>query len=282
MILARTIVRDMHAGVRAGHLLAVMASIMGVVPILAPAIGGFLEAHFGWQSSFWVMTVVGVGSTALVIAALPETLGDLRADTLSVSSILRSYAIVASSPVFRAYAAFVCCGYAGLILYVGASSFIVQGRYGLSPIAYGFTFAMGAAAFIVGTYLGRVVARRTALNYAIGVGAAFLAAGGALLPLGIAFGPGNVAEFVIPVAIFMVGIGIVMPQSLAAALTPFPERAGAASSLLGFLQMSIAAIVLALTGVVLGDDALANACVLGVSGVGAGLIYLATRKARRS
>lgn len=281
VILARTIVRDIHAGVRAGHLLAVMASIMGVVPILAPAVGGFLEAHFGWHSTFWVMTAAGVGATAIVTVALPETLR-ARGEVLSVASILRSYVIVAASPVFRACAAFVCFAYAGLILYVGVSSFIVQGHYGLSPVAYGFTFAMGAAAFIVGTYLGRVVARRNSLNYAIGVGAAFLAVGGALLPLGVGFGPGNIAEFVVPVAIFSTGIGIVLPQSLAAALTPFPERAGAASSLLGFLQMSIAAIVLALTGVVLGDDALANACVLGFSGVGAGLIYLTTRKARLS
>ncbi len=68
---------------------------------------------------------------------------------------------------------------------------------------------MGAAAFILGTYVGRVVARRSTLHYAVGVGAGFLAIGGALLPLGVGFGPGHVAEFIVPVAVFMVGIGII-------------------------------------------------------------------------
>jgi MFS transporter, DHA1 family, multidrug resistance protein len=282
VILGRTIVRDIHSGVRAGQLLAVMASIMGVVPIIAPAFGGFLETHFGWQSSFWVMTASGIVAAAIVAFALPETIRAPRAETLSLSSILRSYAIVARNPVFRAYAAFVCCAYAGLILYVGVSSFIVQGRYGLSPVGYGLTFALGAAAFILGTYLGRVIAGGSTLHRAVGIGATFLAVGGALLPVGIAFGPGNVAEFVVPIAIFMTGIGIIIPQSLAAALTPFPERAGAASSLIGFLHMGTAAIVLMVTGALFGADPLANACVLGASGVGAALIYLATWKARLS
>ncbi|MEJ0011515.1 MAG: multidrug effflux MFS transporter [Bauldia sp.] len=280
VILGRTIVRDIHSGVRAGHLLAVMASIMGVVPILAPAIGGFLETHFGWQSSFWVMTAIGVAGTAVVAFALPETIRERRAERLSLSSILGSYAIVARSSVFRAYAAFVCCAYAGLILYVGVSSFIVQGRYGLSPVGYGLIFALGAAAFVLGTYLGRVVSRRSTLHRAVGAGATFLAVGGALLPLGVGLGPGNIAEFIVPVAIFMTGIGIIIPQALAAALTPFPERAGAASSLIGFLHMGTAAIVLMLAGTVFGADPLANACLLGVSGIGAALIYVATRKAR--
>lgn len=282
VILGRTIVRDIHAGVRAGQLLAVMASIMGVVPILAPAVGGFLETHYGWQSSFWVMTAIGIAATAIVAAALPETIRAPRAEALSVPGILRSYAIVARNAAFRAYAAFVCCAYTGLILYVSVSSFIVQGRYGLSPVGYGVTFAAGAAAFILGTYVGRVVARRTTLHRAVGVGAAFLAVGGALLPLGVGLGPGHVAEFVVPIAIFMIGIGIIVPQALAAALTPFPDRAGAASSLIGFLHMGTAAIVLALAGALFGADPLANASLLGISGLGAALIYVALRKARLS
>jgi DHA1 family bicyclomycin/chloramphenicol resistance-like MFS transporter len=282
IILARTIVRDIHAGVRAGQLLSVMASIMGVVPILAPTMGGFLEAHFGWQSSFWAMTLIGVAGFAVVVVTLPETIRAPRAERLSPGSIARSYAVVARSAVFRSYAALVCLAYAGLIVYVGGSSFIVQGRYGLSPVVYGLTFALGAAAFIVGTVLGRRIARHGTLDRAIGTGVAFLAGGGVLLPLGIAFGPGHIAEFIVPIAVYMVGIGIVIPQSLAAGLTPFPERAGAASSLLGFLHMGAAAIVLWSTGALFGDNALANAFVLGTSGVSAALVFLATARTRRA
>ena len=281
IILARTIVRDIHAGVRAGNLLSVMASIMGIVPIVAPAVGGFLDVSFGWQSSFWVMTAAGALAFVLVAILLPETLrrGE-RAERLSLASIVASYGVVISSRTFRLYAALVCLAYGGLITYVGVSSFIVQGRYRLSPVGYGLTFAVGAGAFIAGTFLGRALAARRGLDGAIGTGAAFLAAGGVLLPAAIALGPGSVIEFIVPVVIYMIGIGVVTPQGFAAALTPFPERAGAASSLLGFLHMGTAAIILTAAGVLFGDAAFANAMVLGVTGFAAIVVYLGARMRR--
>ena len=278
IILARTIVRDIHSGVRAGNLLSVMASIMGVVPIVAPAVGGFLEISFGWQSSFWVMTAAGALAFVLVAVLLPETLRrERRAERLSLGSVLASYGVVIRNPTFRFYAALVCLAYGGLITYVGVSSFIVQGRYRLSPVGYGLTFAVGAAAFIVGTFAGRRLAARRGLDRAVGTGAAFLAAGGALLPAAIALGPGRVIEFIVPVVVYMVGIGMVTPQGFAAALTPFPERAGAASSLLGFLHMGTAAIILSAAGLLFGDAAFANAAVLGATGLAAVVIYVGAR-----
>lgn len=280
MILARTIVRDLYAGVRAGQLLSVMASIMGIMPIVAPVVGGFLEVRYGWRSTFVVMTASGVLAFAMVALVLPETLREPRAERLSVGSILASYAVVARSAAFRAYAALVCLSYAGLITYIGVSSFIMQGRYRLSPAGFGLTFATSALAFVAGTFLGRFLAGRLGLDRTIGVGTGFLAVGGVLLPVGVAFGPGNAAEFVLPMTIYMIGIGVVVPQALAAALTPFPERAGAASSLIGLLHMSVGAFFLILAGVVFGEDTMANATVLGGSGVAALVVYLATGKAR--
>ncbi len=280
IILARTIVRDIHSGVRAGTLLSVMSSIMGVVPIVAPAVGGFLDVHFGWQSNFWIMTASGVLAFLAVAFILPETIGGRRAARLSPASILASYRVIAGDPTFRIYAAMVCLSYGGLITYVGVSSFIVQGHYRLSPVGYGFTFAIGALGYIVGTFLGRIIATRRGLDRAVGGGCAFLAAGGVLLPAAIALGPGRVVEFIIPVVVYMIGIGIIIPQGIAAALTPFPERAGAASSLIGFLHMTTAAVVLGAAGVLFGDAAFANACVLGVTGALALVIYVGGARLR--
>jgi DHA1 family bicyclomycin/chloramphenicol resistance-like MFS transporter len=170
--------------------------------------------------------------------------------------------------------------YAGLFTYIGVSSFIVQRHYGLSPVGFGVTFALGAVAFIGGTFLGRRVAQRAGLDRAIGVGAVLLAVGGFALPLAVGLGPRVIAEFFVPMAIFQVGIGVVTPQALAAAMTPFPDRAGAASSLAGFLQMAAAAVILGLTGVFFGDSAVLQACVLGATGIAAFVVYLASARAR--
>ena len=43
----------------------------------------------------------------------------------------------------------------------------------------------------------------------------------------------------LPMAIYAVGMGLVLPHAMAIALAPFPHMAGTASSLLGFIQMSL-------------------------------------------
>ena len=72
VILARSIVRDLYEGPRAGQELARMGAIMGVVPAIAPTIGGLLDGIGGWRSSF-VFTLAFAGFLAFVaVTRLPN------------------------------------------------------------------------------------------------------------------------------------------------------------------------------------------------------------------
>ena len=85
----------------------------------------------------------------------------------------------------------------------------------------------------------------------------------------------------LPAAVYFLGVGIVLPQSMAGAMTPFPDRAGAASSLLGFMQMSFAAIVGIVVAANLGGTARSLAVALAVMGCTALAAHLLTRGLRR-
>ena len=282
IILARTIVRDVHSGVRAGRLFSLMAAISGLMPIVAPLAGGFLETHFGWKSSFLTMGILGTAGFLAVLFALPETLREKSPEPLTAAGILTSFRHVIANPRFRIYATVLGLAYAGLFTYIGVSSFIVQSFYRVSPLGFGVTFALGAAFFIGGTFLGRRMAQRAGLDAAIGIGVVLLAVGGAMLALGVAFGPHNILSFFLPMAAFQVGIGVTTPQALAAAVTPFPDRAGAASSLAGFMQMAGAAVLLGLTGSIFGDSAALQSCAIGATGIAAFVVYAAFPRARSS
>jgi DHA1 family bicyclomycin/chloramphenicol resistance-like MFS transporter len=282
IIVARTIVRDMHSGVTAGRLFSLMASITGLAPIIAPLLGGLLQAHFGWQSNFVVMAVLGAAAFGAVLLALPETLRQKSAERLTPGGVLVSFRHVFANPRFRVYASVLVLAYGGLFTYIGVSSFIVQDFYRLSPIGYGVSFALGAGFFIGGTFLGRRVAQRAGLEVAIGVGVALLAIGGVVLPFAVAFGPRHILSFFVPMAVFQAGIGVTTPQALAAAMTPFPDRAGAASSLAGFMQMAGAAILLGFTGAVFGASAALQASVVGAAGLAAFAVYVGLWHARHS
>ena len=61
---------------------------------------------------------------------------------------------------------------------------------------------------------------------AIGVGAAAVALGGLLMLRLVALGPKSPAAVVVPMMVYLFGVGLLMPQSMASAMKPFPERAG--------------------------------------------------------
>jgi DHA1 family bicyclomycin/chloramphenicol resistance-like MFS transporter len=65
---------------------------------------------------------------------------------------------------------------------------------------------------------------------------------GTVFVLALTLAP-SVASIVLPTVLFMTGVGLTMPNAYAGALIPFPRSAGAASSLVGFVQMTFAALV---------------------------------------
>src|ERR1019366_6535294 len=111
----------------------------------------------------------------------------------------------------------------------------------LSPFQFGVAFAVGSVGYMGGTTLAARLVMRRGLDRTLGIGAAALAAGGLAMVMAVALGLTSAASLVLPMALYLAGLGMVLPQAIAGAMTPFPERAGAASALLGFVQQSAAA-----------------------------------------
>ncbi|HLB79528.1 MAG TPA: Bcr/CflA family drug resistance efflux transporter, partial [Dongiaceae bacterium] len=130
--------------------------------------------------------------------------------------------------------------------FISGSSFVLVDGLGLAPQAYGFCFAAIVVGYMVGTLAAGRLTRRLGIDRLIAAGAAVSLLGGALLA-GIAWagiggvGLAGAAAIVGPMMAYMVGTGLVMPNAMAGAVGPFPRLAGAASALLGFVQMTVAA-----------------------------------------
>ena len=248
IVLARAIVRDVYSGVQAARELSLMGSISATAPIVAPMIGGVLQAGFGWRANFICMSVGGL--IALLVAArlLPETLRpNNRAGSLSFFSMARGYGTVARHGGFLVYLGIITTTYAGLFAWVSGASVVLQGVYGLSAVTFGFTFALGAAGYMLGAMLATRLVLRLGLDRTIGVGVVVITAGGLSLALAVATGvPG--LWLVAAMALYLAGVGLAMPQAMAGALTPFPDRAGTAASLMGLVQQAVAAIAAGVLG----------------------------------
>lgn len=242
VVLARAIVRDLYEGPAAGQMLARMAAIMGIVPALAPMLGGFVEAAYGWKMNFVAMGAFGAVLALIVLTSLDETLPPSRRQSAAPVAILAHYRRLIGDRRYLRYLLIAGACFAGLFAFISGSSFVLQGLYGLSPIAYGMCFGLMAAGYIAGSLTGGRLVRRLGIDNTLKVGGVFACLGGFSMLAGLA-GSASPAAIVAPVIVYGFAVGLTMPQAMAGALTPFPEIAGTASALLGFLQAGAAAAV---------------------------------------
>ena len=280
IILARAIVRDLYEGAQAGRQLALMSTIVGFTPIGAPVLGGVLQSVFDWHASFIAMLMVAGILAFVVLLLLPETNRNKLEGPLSLSGIIESFGHVAKNHAFRTYAGLQAISYCGLFVFLSGSSYVLQKVYGFDSISFGLMFASCSVCYVSGAYIGaRMVARR-GLNGMIGRGVAIMAVGGVSQLIGVIAFPHTPLAFTIPEMVYFFGLSFIMPNTVAAAMSPFPERAGAASSLMGFVQMSSAAPVAWAMALFLSTSALPVAIIMAISGASAFALYHLTKHLR--
>jgi MFS transporter, DHA1 family, multidrug resistance protein len=199
---------------------------------------------------------------------------------VSFLAILRGFRSLLAHRSYPVYVAFSSLAYGGLFAFISGSSFVLQGFYGLSELAFAFSFSFMVIGFMAGTLLAQQVVWRLGLDGTIGLGVTALALGGVLMLALVALGVPSSLAVTGPMALYAVGVGLTMPQSMASAMGPFPDRAGAASSLLGLCQMTFAAILGIGLGLALGQAALPLPIAIAGSGAAAFALFQATKRRR--
>ena len=280
IVLTRAIVRDIYSGAHAGRELSVIGSVMALAPVLAPILGGLIQTAFGWRMTFLALVGAGFTGAAVVWALLPETLNTRAAEPVSLPSILRSYRIVGRNRAYIAYLSITAASYAGLFAWISGSAFVLQDLYGLAPFDFGVAFALSSVGYMTGSAIAARLVIRLGLDGVLGLGGCACAAGGLAMVAAVAFGLMSSMSLVLPMALYLAGLGMVLPQGIAGAMTPFPERAGAASSLFGFLQQTAAAVCGAAVGWFLGQSAWPLALGVATMGFATLGLWLATRGLR--
>jgi DHA1 family bicyclomycin/chloramphenicol resistance-like MFS transporter len=247
-VLGRAVVRDVYGREGAARVLAYMSAAMALAPAIGPILGGFLEQGFGWRSCFLVLVLYGIAGLVIAWRILPETNKTPDPEAARLLRIMLGYRGFLGH---RAYIGYVLCcafAYSGIFAFISGSSFVLQQVVGLGPVAYGLCFAGIVVGYIIGTVLAGRLTRRFGVDRLIALGSVVSIIGGVvLLTLALAdtahTGLAGALVIVAPMLLFMIGVGLVLPNSIAGAVGPFPRAAGAASALLGFTQMTMAAVI---------------------------------------
>ncbi len=247
--IGRTIVRDVFGPTRAAKAYSLIAMLMALAPAVAPTLGGVMLLVFPWWSIFLFLSAYGAVTVVLVHYFVPESLP--KKQSLHPLAIARNYGELIADPFYLLVTIASALMYACLITYLSSSAFVYINMLGVAVEYFGFIFLSGVLGYMAGSAVSARLANRylpeqlSLLGTQLGVAATFI------MWLGSAWYPHSVAAYMLPMVLFSVSMGLVLPNAMAIALRPFPHIAGTASALLGFIQMSAAAISSALVGMAL-------------------------------
>lgn len=242
-VLGRAAVRDVYGQERAAQVLAYMGSAMALAPAVAPMFGGYLQVWFGWQANFVAISIFAFVLIGLVFFLIRETNMHQNPEALKPARIVGNYVQLLKHRDFLGYVLLNSFVFSGLFAFISGSSFVFIDIFGLEPNIYGICFGIVVCGYISGTLLAGRFSRKLGGPRMLCYGSILAMIAGLLLA-GIAYIGGNTPTSVVaPMVLFMVAVGLVMPNSMAGAIGPFPKMAGSASALMGFLQMTIAACV---------------------------------------
>jgi DHA1 family bicyclomycin/chloramphenicol resistance-like MFS transporter len=232
----RSIIRDLYEPQEGARVMSRALTGLGVIAVASPLAGGFIVEAFGWHAALLTLAVFGAVTLAGIAWRFAETVPALNRDAIRPAAVVANWAEVAASPTFRAWAALGGCTYGGLFCMLAGSSFVFIDVLGVSRSAFGAILASMSVAYIGGTVLCRRLLARHGLRGAVRRAAWFSLIGGvSMAGLSLA-GVHTVWALLLPQYLYAIGHGIHQPCGQAGAIGPFPEKAGTAASLSGFVM----------------------------------------------
>jgi MFS transporter, DHA1 family, multidrug resistance protein len=250
MIVGRAVVRDLFEGAEAQKLMAHVATIFTIAPVMAPMVGGWLQVWQGWRSIFVFMALLSGLVLLSCLKAFPETLPAGRRQRFEAVFLARSYwKVLTSRPFLLACSSLSFTG-AGFFIYIIAAPIFLMKHLKLHETQFLWLFlpisiAMLTGAWISGRCAGRISGKQTIY---VGYGVMTLAAvGNVLLNLVL---PPMVPWSIVPVFVYVIGMAITAPSITLLTLDLFPNQRGLAASCQGFIGLSANSVVSAFVALV--------------------------------
>lgn len=245
MVLSRAVVRDTTPPEQAGSKIAYVTMGMAVVPMIGPAIGGFLENSFGWQANFWLLFAVGLAILCMTWADLGET-AQKSGNTLAQQ--FSEYPELLRSQRFWGYCLASAFGSGTFFAFLGGAPFVGVHVFDLDPRTLGLYFGAPSIGYFLGNYLTGAYSIRIGINRLILWGSIATTLACAISLLLSLTGMQTLHRFFGLMIIVGLGNGLVIPNATAGMLSVRAHLAGTASGLGGSMMLLGGACLSAMAG----------------------------------
>jgi MFS transporter, DHA1 family, multidrug resistance protein len=277
-VASMAMVRDFFPVRETARIISLLILILGVSPLLAPTVGGFVATHLGWQWVFIILAAVACLNLAIVFWYLPEGHQPDPRVSLRALPIARNYLEVLREPQFITFALSGSFAFSGLLVYVAGSPIIFMEVFHVSAGTFGAIFAALAVGFIGSNQVKVLLLRKFSSAQIFQATLWFESPLALLFLVGTHYGWFGLPMTLVLLFCALSSLGLAFPNAVALALSPFDHNIGSASAMLGFLQIGVSGLASASIGIFDSHGMLPVTLILAAtSWVGLGIFLLGKR-----
>ena len=240
--ISRAILRDVFKDKEYVKIGSQLAGAVAIAPIIAPILGGVVQADFGWRCIFYLLLLMTIIMLVCWHIMFKETNFHINKEKISILPILQNYSLVIKTPTFIKNV--ICCGliYSGEVVFLSITPFLVQTKLGLSSSIYGWMLFFVICGYMLGTNISTRLSNKIKCSELTLTGVSICSLASIIMLIFGVYNIFNIMSLAFALSLFMLGAGFVYPNTSVSAVSKFPDMAGTASALFSSGQGALAAI----------------------------------------
>lgn len=273
MVASRAMVRDLFDVKENAKVFSTLMLVIAVSPIIAPSLGGFITTYIGWRYIFIMLIIVIASIIAGIYFLLPDSKGPDSTFSLKPTAILLSFASIIKHPQFALYTFSGSIASAGLYAFISGSPYVFLEVFKVTEQHYGWVFAFVASGLIGSSQLNSLFLKRFKSEQIIRVALYFQSFVAFVLAAISILGFSELYTTILLIFLYLCCQGFIFPNASALSMASFGHNAGNASALMGFIQMSLGALMSAMVSVLHNESTLPMTGVMAFCSILASLIF---------
>ncbi|MFV8343927.1 multidrug effflux MFS transporter [Flavobacterium sp. XS2P39] len=269
-----SMVRDLFPVKDIPKVFSLLMLVVGLSPMLAPTVGGYITADYGWHTVFFILMCMGILILLAAQIGLPNSFKPDTSISLKPKPIITNFVSIVKEPQFYTYAFTGAIAFSGLFTYVAASPILFMDIFKVDAKTYGWIFAFMSLSFIGASQINSLLLRKFTSEQMI-YGALITQSVISILFLILAInGSLGLYGTIAMLFLFLACLGISNPNTAGLTLAPFPRNAGSASALMGAIQLGLGALASFAVGVFVKDTMLPMVVIITVTTILALIILI--------
>lgn len=273
-----SMVRDLFPVKDIPKVFSMLMLVVGLSPMLAPTIGGYITADYGWHTVFFILMCMGIVILFASQIVLPNTYLPDTSISLKPRPIITNFIRIIKEPQFYTYAFAGAIAFSGLFTYVAASPIVFMDIFKVDAKTYGWIFAFMSLSFISASQVNSLLLRKFKSEQMI-FGALISQTFVVILFLILSINDLlDLYGTIIMLFLFLACLGISNPNTAGLTLAPFARNAGSASALMGAIQLGLGAFVSFAVGIFVDNSVVPMVIIMTITTILAMIILIFGRR----